>query len=427
MAWPIWRHTPRVEFHPASAFAAYEVGICAPQTGVFYRFMGIDCDTALGRFGDDPQMMTLHHLAFRAFTCLTPVRMNITQVASVSDIAGLDRFHAACCHQVEARFKLTFVVPNVTGSLVVTNNRHAFCRGISRQLFKVIVGVGLCEAEELAVEEPVAVPADIPAFDEHPFKAMLGSEIDISLGVLGCRAVRCSREATVRSRTDIGAPAFFAQMQRPPDTHVLVWFHPADITKLVGFIQIEFDITHGEASRIRTDADCTPWSMERQVTDRTCCSAAGWRQRGTEIGASGPLHPHPSKIDQLRLMDRNMRAILHPHSERRVDQGHCRDRRFLVEIFIPVPLAAGDPPGGTVCSEVKLGQFFGNPQGFAEAWIIEYISKPYAIIEHAERDAETTLFVAIFLKADSQLIMMIAHKLAFAPWLFPSFIMACGL
>ena len=66
----------------------------------------------------------------------------------------------------------------------------AFRLRVRGQAHQVEVGNGLGEAEFIAVAEPVAVPALVPAFDEDAAKTVPGGEVDILLRV-GSRRAMC--------------------------------------------------------------------------------------------------------------------------------------------------------------------------------------------------------------------------------------------
>jgi len=105
-------------------------------------------------------------------------------------------------------------------------------------------------------------------------------------------------------------------------------------------------------------------------------------------------------------------------------QRNAIDRRFLVQVFVPVPLAARYPPGGAVAGEVELGQLVGDPQRLAHARIVEDIAEGDRVVEDAERDAEPALLFAVFLEADGQFLVVIAHEALLAPGLLPGLVMA---
>ncbi len=253
------RNAPSIEFHAPRALAADPVGIGAPQPGVLDRLVRVHCDFALRRFGHDFHVVALHHLAFGAFARLVAIGMHVAQVAGVGDVAGLDRLHPACGHQVEPGFELAFVIADIAAGLVMAHDRHALFGSVAGKFLKVIIGIAFGETEFAAVEEPVSVPADIPTFDQHALEPVFRSEVDVALHVFGGGTV-------LQART----PGFLLEVERPPYADIFVRFEPADVTEPVRLVEVELHKALGKARGIVGDTDRAPWRCKRQITLGTC-------------------------------------------------------------------------------------------------------------------------------------------------------------
>lgn len=116
----------------------------------------------------DPGLRRTHVLAFMPAVVDLAVAADHPGLAGTGYVAGLDRVDAELFVQGERRIDLAFVVRGVGRGLVVGDQVDALGPGVSGQLDQVVVGVGLAEIEVLAVAEPVAVPADVPASTKTP-------------------------------------------------------------------------------------------------------------------------------------------------------------------------------------------------------------------------------------------------------------------
>ena len=76
-------------------------------------------------------------------------------------------------------------------------------------------------------------------------------------------------------------------------------------------------------------------------------------------------------------------------------------------------------------SQGNLGQFILNAILLIFTYVWKYVSKAYTIVENTENDTHLAFLPCLFLKADGQFIILIAHRQLFSPWLFPCLIF-CG-
>src|SRR3546814_12391058 len=85
--------------------------------------------------------------------------------------------------------QLRFILGDIAAGFVVADQRHALFARIVGDRLQVEIGGRLGKAEFVAMAEPVAVPALVPALDEHAAEPVLRGEFDILPGALGRRAL----------------------------------------------------------------------------------------------------------------------------------------------------------------------------------------------------------------------------------------------
>jgi hypothetical protein len=113
---------------------------------------------------------------------------------------------------------------------VVTDQPHVAFARIRGKAAQIEVGIRLCETEMFAVRDPVAIPAAIPALDQHAAEAIPGRKVDVALRVGGSRAMFVA-----------AAPGGLVEMHLPPDTDVFAEAYPRGVAKLVWLVEIELD------------------------------------------------------------------------------------------------------------------------------------------------------------------------------------------
>src|SRR5262245_44901816 len=93
---------------------------------------------------------------------------------------------------------------------------------------------------------------------------------------------------------------------------------------------------------------------------------------------------------------------------------------LVVEVFVTVPLTAGNPPGRGRLGDVELGELVDDVH-FPEGWLLrEFVAEPDAVVEHAERDDE--LAPALVAQRDAHFITVVADVAPLAPGLLPGVI-----
>ena len=262
--------------------------------------------------------------------------------------------------------------------------------------------------------EPVAVPAFVPALDQHAGKPVFRREID-----------RLDRP--LRRRAVIGTfrPAPLAGNHAPPDADILLRLEPADIAELVRLVEIEFEVAFHQRGGIVAHADGAPGRVERRIADNLGPAARARRQRRAEKVPVLPLQPVSGIIDQRGLVQRQVRSVLQPHRDRRVGGGDTVDRRFLVGLLVPVEIAAGHPPCRAFGRDVELGQLLRHVDRDEAFLLREFVAETDTVIEHAEAHVHQAAAVLRRLaEAYDHLVMVIAHEAAFAPGQFPRLVHA---
>lgn len=100
-------------------------------------------------------------------------------------------------------------------------------------------------------------------------------------------------------------------------------------------------------------------------------------------------------------MERQVRAVVEAYRDRRVRGRDRVDRRPLIDLFVAVPFAAGDPPGGAPGRDGEFGDLVGDLRGLEPGLPGQFVAEADAIIEQAE--------------SGEQFVVMIADEAALAP------------
>ena len=372
--------------------------------------MRVDRDLVPGRRLDDLEMMfdlplavvPLHAgFARRIAGCDDPAR--------VGNITGLDGFDAKPSIQPHRIFELRLINGYVSARLVMTDQRHALALRIIGHRREVEIRGRLGKAEFVAMAEPVSVPALVPAFDQNSAEPVFRGKIDIVLGPLG-------RGAVLRPLGPAPVPADHA----PPDPDIFHRLHPTDVPELVRLVQVEFEVVFDETRRRIRDPDRPPWRREGQIA-RDARSARRRRQGGAKLLPFSALEPHARIVDQRGLVKGEMRPVVEAHGQRRVRRGDGVDRRFLVDLLIAVPFAAGNPPGRPLGYDVELGEFVGDMRCLEAGLFGQLVAEADAVVEKPEAKVHRVAAPALVLpEPDQQFVVHIADEAAFAPRLLPT-------
>ena len=261
--------------------------------------MRVDRDMMPGRILHHAQVVVAHPLSLMPFAQHRALRHVLSfDLPGIADIAGLHRIDANRVEQRERLVHLPLVVADRATGLVVADQVHALRLRIGSESAQVVVGCRLAEIEVPAIGEPVAIPAHVPAFDQHAAEAVGGGEVDVALGVFRGRPVPRSRR-----------PRFLVQVQRPPHPHVLVRLEPADIAEPVRLVEVEDQAGLDQVGRALADLDRPPRRLERRRPhDRRW--PATRRQRGMQHLPLALRQVHAGVVDQRRLVQGHVQAIV---------------------------------------------------------------------------------------------------------------------
>ena len=213
-----WVNAAALVFFATGAFAGHEVRVSAFDAGAFDWFVDVEHDFMLG--GELDGALVVENAVLRV--------VELFAVHAGADIAGLEVADAVLGEEGVGGIHLGFVVFDVAGGFVVGDKLDAVLLAIGDDLREVEIRVGFGEAEVFAVVDPVAVPADVPAFDEEGGDAEFAAGIDVAFGIFGSGAVAVAL-----------APSFFAEVETPPDTHVFGRMDPVGVGQKVGFVEVE--------------------------------------------------------------------------------------------------------------------------------------------------------------------------------------------
>ena len=408
MLWRVLATDPGIIFHAPAAFARDPVGVGAAQAGILDRFMAVDADMIFGGGLHDAQIMVHHPLAFMPFAMLGAVGIDPLDLAGIGDIAGLHHLLAMVGRPFEGTVELAVIMAGRSAGFMMADQGDALGFRIGGKAVGVEILGRLREVHCIAVAEPVAVPADIPALDQHGGDAAGSGEIDVAADIGGGGAM-------------FGAarPAPFALDHVPPDADELARLDPRNIAQLVRLVQVQDHVVHVEAGGIVGDGDGAPGGGEAGVA-RHLGRACPRRQIGAESVALGTGEIHARIIDQRGLMQGDMSAVGQLHRHHGLGSADRVERGAVVEIFLAVPFIGGLPPGGAALREGELGQLLGNVGVMEIGLVGQAVAEGDAIIEQAEGHIHLALEIALLAEDQLQLIMMVADRDPFTPGLGPA-------
>ena len=253
---------------------------------------------------------------------------------------------------------------------------------------QVVVGIGPSEGEGVAVLDPVAVPADVPPFDQHAPEAVGRREIDVALGVLRGGAV-------LRP----GAPGHGVDVHPPPDADVLHRLDPAGVRDAARRIELEAEERGRQVGDAIGHLDGAPWGLERRAAaDLDAIGHGG--ERGPQEPGLGALLPqeHAGVVHQVGLVDHHEGAsVLELHGERRlhaVEHAHRSRRVEHLRAVHPGPVRR-DPPGPRVVGQVELGQLVADLEPAQPRLLRQLVTEADAVIEGANAERKPSPGAAV--------------------------------
>ena len=297
----------------------------------------------------------------------------------------------------------------------MADQRDALALGVRGDARKVEIGIGLGEAEVVAIGEPVPVPADIPAFDQHSGYFVIGGEIDQLERIGGGRAMLGARR-----------PALRFEMHSPPDADIFARFHPTDVAQRIGVIEIEHQVARGvERRRIGRDGQHSPRGGKGTSAADLRAARRGCEHR-LQLRADRPGDIHSGIINQRRFVDRDMGAIGEDHRQRSLAGADAADRGRFVKILLTVAFERRGPPGTAVAGNRELGQFLGDVPRPAACAVGEAIAKGDPVVISADFDRQSALEAAFFGQIDRYFTIVIADRAIFTPRRGPGLVLVAA-
>ena len=207
-----------------------------------------------------------------------------------------DLAHTEALVEIKSNVHLPRVIADVARGLVVADEAHAAFARIRGHGFDVEIRVGGAEVEDLAVVEPVAVPAEVPTLDQHAAEAVVGGEVDVALGVGGGRAVLGPT-----------APGLDLDVHAPPDADVLAGLDPADVAQRVRRIEVEDQVGVDEPGGAVGDMQGTPGRNEAGAGAHAHAVVPG-REVGFQHAVALLVEHHRGVVDKRSLVDGDVQA-----------------------------------------------------------------------------------------------------------------------
>ncbi len=317
--------------------------------------------------------------------------------------------------QRERAVHLPLVVLDPPGRFVVDDQLDALLVGVAGQRREVVVGIGFRERERVAVLDPVAVPAHIPAFDQHAAQPVCGREIDI--------AFRVRRRGAVFGP---GAPRHRADVHAPPDAHILHRLDPARVLNDARRIEVQAEQGRRQIGRAVGQLDGAPRRHERGPPPDLDPVGVGRQRRAqrTRLHA-GPAQEHARVVHQVRLVNHDERAAV-PRLQRErclhaVEHAHRRGREQHLGA-VEARAVRGDPPGTRVISEREFRELVGDRELAESGLLRKLVAEGDAVVERAECHHEPPARCGCLRDRDAQLAMIVAYPGHFAPRLGPRLI-----
>ena len=247
-------------------------------------------DASFCRLFRDPPVVADHVLPVVPFELHISVIVAPLDALPVTHITRLDIAHTMSDIEIEGLLQLRFVVQNGRTGLMMPDQFHLPVPRIARHFRHVELRMRLREIEDLTVGDPIAVPAGVPPFHQHPVESMLGRKIDHPLGA------RCGR-AVGRP----GAPGSRAEMHLPPDARVFRRPDPARVGDAAGFVEVQCQRAFEQLGRVLGHLNHAPWRTHRQRSAHP--HTVGPRhQIGLQATLLGPPQGHAGEIGQRGLV-----------------------------------------------------------------------------------------------------------------------------
>ena len=349
---------------PAYGFARHEVGPRAADARGDAGLVLVDADLVLGSF--------LHRPVQFVHPVLSVV--GLLAVHQQVHVAGLDVVHAVALIERVGVVNLREVILGVGRGLIVDYHLDALGGGVFHDGVEVIVRVGLSEAEALAILHPVAVPAEVPAFDQHAAEVVRRREIDVALRALGGGTVAFRIQRIV-------VPCVKELMQNPPDADVFAGLDPRRVFDLAGLVEVEHQARFDQPAGTVGDDHGAPWG-DAGVADIDGRSVRPWHQRGLERAFVRGNEVHLREVEQRRFVD-GVEAPVSPFDGERGVSAVDVFEQGVVAVGLVIGHAFRKPPCNVVgASEAELGEFIAYR--YVSEALREDVTETEAVVEHAD-------------------------------------------
>jgi len=430
--------TPGVVLIAASGLAGQPVRPGTVQPRRPHRFMGVDHDLVARRLPRHTQIVVDHPLAV----------MVLAARDDAADVAGLDAVVAVLFHKGKGILHPPLIIGHRRRGLVVHDQAHSVFGGVALQLLHIEIGIGSDKIKNLLfpVTEPV-LPADVPALDQHPVKAVSGGEIDVAFGLGRGGAVASVGLESVpvgRGQFEIAGvghvPGDRADVHAPPDADIFLRLDPAGIGQGAGLVEVEDDPRGEDLPGIAADDDGAPGALLGSLQVGHMTQRIGHQHRAQRKSALVDEQVHRRIVDQSGFEKVDVKPLAGLEHERGLhgiggddraysDLLHRRaahgvnlaERGGRIVVFVGI-IVTGDPPGQVIAGQIEPGLFTADDEVAQVGLVREFIAKAEAIVEETEADDHLPLLRLIPLQRHRQLAVMAADAPLFAPDRLPALV-----
>ena len=309
---------------------------------------------------------------------------------------GIARLHHADAQRAAPREGLRhhrLVVRHVAAGLVVTDQLHAAFARMGRHALQVQVGRGR-HLVEAGIGAP-AVPARVPAFEQHRVHAGIGRGIDAGQRACGGGAVALT-----------GRPRVRAQVHLPPDAQVGHRADPRWVGDAARFVQVEQEVRGEQARRIGAHQQHAPRGAQRAHALHARAIGPG-HQVGAVHAARVLLQRHGRVVHQRGLVHGQVDALARAHRQRRVHPGGLAQGRVLEALLLRVVVGPGPPRLG-IQGQGQLAQLLQHHQAVAGRTCGHHAAEGHTLIAHAELHLHATPLVVGLAHVPAQPAMVVA-------------------
>ena len=291
---------------------------------------------------------------------------------------------------------------------------HTLAECVFLQTFKIVVWIRLSEAELITVLGPIAIPSIVPSLNKHRLQAMLGSKINITLGIGSCGTMLWPLR-----------PSIVLHVHAPPDADILSRFYPGRILNTTRLIEIKHQFRRYQIARFTGNNDGTPRRHKRSLGIHLHTILP--RGKGSHKGNSSPRQMTGSIVEtciisKVGLVKRHKKRVPHLDGYRCVDGVLPAKKIFGPYRFIINGSIGWLRPCLGISRHGYLRFLFHDAEVDEILLLWKLITEAYSIIEGTENNVEQTFFLSALLQFYFQLVIVVAHHPVLTPWLRPRFV-----